>query len=183
MCHTSSHPHFRVFQLLSHGLFYNHCLISRLLQFLQNWAAVTWLLFLVQCMCNLDWLVSALHIWAVTRFLTEPWGQNSSIHHATCNGQDIIILCSLTVGLQDVVLSATWILCIAWLSATVFYTSCYSYGFPTICHIISTCCHNSDKAPSFHLSHTHFPSFHCHILQPSAICVICLVNNNIMISG
>ena len=68
-----------------------------------------WLLFLVLRMCNLDWLMSAhLHIWAAALFLTELWGQNSSICHATCNGQDIIMLCFLSVGLQDLILHKMW---------------------------------------------------------------------------
>jgi len=88
--------------------------------------------------------------------------------------QDVVLLATWNLFIarsdtaQDVVLLATWNLFIARISTTVFYTSCYSSGFPTVCHTMSACSHSSDEGPSFHLSHTHthFTSFHCHILQP-----------------
>jgi len=107
--------------------------------------------------------------------------------------QDVVLLATWNLFIarsdtaQDVVLLATWNLFIARISTTVFYTSCYSSGFPTVCHTMSACSHSSDEGPSFHLSHTltlyQLPLPHPSAPGPSAICIICLVNNNIMVSG
>ena len=150
----------------------------------------------LSCHSILDWTVRSE--WQYTLcYLQWKIHNNAVLPHSgiarSDTAQDVVLLATWILFIarsdtvQDVVLLATWNLFIARISTTVFYTSCYSSGFPTVCHTMSACSHSSDEGPSFHLSHTHtlyqLPLPHPSAPGPSAICIICLVNNNIMVSG